>query len=130
MLKLSKDFNFLGRTKNQCSRHFGEAKGMIVTTEFVLVTSEKFSHICVFDLQLNFCYNLKLKSIEGLIEIATFQNRYIVTGKGTISILDIDFQNGEVKSETALKSMYHEYKTVDFDPNVRLRGICAIDNIM
>ena len=128
LLKLNKNFRKIKRTENQYSRHFSEAKGMIVTSGFVLITSEKYNQICVFNLQLDFQYNLKLTSIQGPIAISTFQNRYIVTGKGAIAIFDINFENKEVQGETLFENMHQDNKSVKFDPHIRFRGICAIEN--
>lgn len=128
VIKLNRNFVFLKTTKAKCAEHFSEAKGMIVTSKFVLVAVDKFDQICVFDLQLNFKYILKLRSIRNPTAISTFQNRYLVTGKGSIGIIDIDFQNKKVKDEIVFNSIHCNDKIVDFDPDIMLRGICAIDN--
>ena len=107
--------------------YFSEAKGMIVTSEFVIIPAYYRDQICVFDLQLNFQYNLKLRSIRGPIAIATFQNRYVVTTKGSIGIFDIDFENRKVAEEIVFNCMHQDDQRIDFDPDIRLRGICAID---
>ena len=128
MIKLKGNFEFVKTTTAICAKYFSEAKGMIVTSEFVLVCTEKFDQICVFDLQLDFQYNLKLSSIKGPIAIATFQNRYIVTTKGSIGIFDIDFENRKVENETVFHFMHQDDQRIDFEPHIILRGICAIDN--
>ena len=128
VLKLSKSFEIVKQTEWKCSKYFSEAKGMIVTSEFVLVPADKYDRICVFDLQLNFQYNLKLSSIKGPISIATFQNRYIVTTKGSVGIFDIDFENKKVEDENVFNFMCRDNQRIDFDPYIELRGICTIDN--
>ena len=126
VLKLNRKFNIVKRTKSEDAEHFGEAKGMMVTSEYVLVISEKCNQICVFDLELKFYHNFKPTSIEGLIAIAKFNDHYIVTGRGTIGMIDIDFKNKEIKGEASFKSMHRNNQIVYFDPEIRLRGICAI----
>ena len=128
VLKLNKKFEIVKQTERKYAEYFSEAKGMIVTSEFVLVAADKFDRICVFDLHLVLKYNLKLRSIKGPIAIATFQNRYIVTTKGSIGIFDIDFQNEKVENETVFNFMHQDDQKIDFDPDIILRGICTIDN--
>ena len=128
VLKLSESFEIVKRTEWECSKNFSDAKGMIVTSQFVLVAVNSHDQICVFDLQLNFQYNLKLRSIKGPIAIATFQNRYIVTTKGSIGIFDIDFENRKVEDETVFNFMIQDDQRINFDRDITMRGICTIDN--
>ena len=128
VLKLNQNFEIVEQTERKCAEYFSEAKGMIITSKFVLVPADKFDHICVFDLQLNFQYNLKLRSIKGPISIATFQNRYIVTTKGSIGIFDIDFENRKVENETVFHFMHRDDQKINFNPDIILREICTIDN--
>ena len=128
VLKLNNIFKIVKQTEGKDAEYFSEAKGMIVTSEFVLVAADKFDRICVFDLHLVLKYNLKLRSIKGPIAIATFQNRYIVTTKGSIGMFDIDFKNEKVENETVFNFMHQDDQKIDFEPDIILRGICAIDN--
>ena len=128
VLKLSESFKTLKRTERKFAKCFSEAKGMIVTSEFVLVPADKYDHICVFDLQLDFQYNLKLRSIKGPISIATFHNHYIVTTKGSIGIFYVNFENKKVEDENVFNFMCRDNQRIDFDPYIELRGICTINN--
>ena len=127
VVQLNKNFrDIMNTTERKHAKHFSDPKGMIVTSEFVLVSSS--DKICVFDLLLKFYHKFKPTSIEDPIAIATFQTHYIVTGKSAIEIIDIDLKNRKVNREIPFKSMHQDDEIIPFDPNIRLRGICAIGN--
>ena len=119
------------RSSDTCGEYFGEAFGMLVTLNNVLVcSSERNTQISVLDLNLEFCWNLELDF--GPISITKFQNHFIVTSKTAITVIDIDFANKTFKIIALFESFIKGEDTVPFKQNValRLRSICASDKYL
>ncbi|CAI8043749.1 hypothetical protein GBAR_LOCUS24275 [Geodia barretti] len=126
VVKLNRNLNHVGKeTSDKCGEYFGEAFGMLVTSDNVLVCSERNEQICVLNLNLEFCYNLELKL--GPVGIATFQNHYIVTAKATIGIIDIDFDKKALKRVDVFESMTKEGVSTPFNQSIIFRGVCCSD---
>lgn len=125
VIKMNKHLKVLEGTINDCAEHFGEAYGMLVTSDNVLVCSDKNDQITVLDLNLKFCYNVMLQ--RGPIVITKFHNKYIVTAKAAIGVIEIDFQNKLLLSESYFDHMRVGEIEVPFEPRHVLRGICASD---
>ena len=126
MVKLDRNLNFVNKTNNDCVRYLRQAYGMLVVSENVLVASG-FQNICVLDLNLKFCYSLRdLKIVP--IGFAKFKNnKFIVTAKSSIEIFEIDFQERKLKNQKILTNMSVGYKSVPFNSNYVLRGVCSND---
>ena len=121
VVKLDRNFQIVKATREQYSVYLGEAFGMLVTSENVLVCSERHSLICVFDLNLGFCYNLPLRFHP--IAIAKFQDHFIVISEATVSVIDIDFERKTLKVVTNMSNV----GSVPLNPGVVLRGLCCSD---
>ena len=127
VIKLDSNLKFVKKTRNDCDQHLRQVFGMVVVSENVLVASGMFKNICVLDSNLKFCYNLKKLDIIP-IGIAKFQkNKYIVTAKDAIEIFEIDFQKRELKNKIVFKNMCVGNKSVSFNSNCVLRGVCTND---
>ena len=125
VVKLNRNLKCEKETSDDCGKDFGEAFGMLVTSENVLVCSERNEHVSVLNLNLDFCYNLELKF--GPIGIATFQNHYVVTAKATIGIIDIDFDKKALKRVDVFESMTKGEVSIPFKENIIFRGVCCSD---
>ena len=126
VVKLDKQyFKEEKKSSDTCGNHFGEAFGMLVTSDNVLVCSERKTQICVLDFDLKICYNLKIGF--GPISIAKFRNHFIVTSKTTIAVIDIDFAEGTFNIIAKLEGFIKDKNTVCFKQDVELRSICASD---
>ena len=125
VVKLNEHFEVVKQSSDECGKHFGEAFGMLVTSQDVLVCAERNKQICVLDLNLEFCFNLD-KLNFGPVGIATFQNHYIVTAIGTIEIIDIDFDKKALKIHI-FESMTKEGVSTPFKENIKFRGVCCSD---
>ena len=97
-----------------------------MTSDHVLVTadSEILCHLCVLDLNLNHHFNLKLS--EGPIGITALdENKYIVTFKAAIAVIDINFDEKKYR-ETKVKCMRMKNGNNEtFKAGPILRGICV-----
>ena len=122
IFKLDKDFNPVRKTANESSRYLGLAYELLVTSDHVLVCSHNKMRICILDLNLNLHFNLNLSF--GPIGITNLNGtRYIVTGKGTIGVIDIDFESRKYKIMT-LNEMKIDHDTEKFKVS-NFRSICT-----
>ena len=122
VFKLDKDFNPVRKTANELSRYLGVAYELLVMSDHVLVCSMNKRSICILDLNLNLHFNLNLNF--GPLGITIFNGRYIVTGKGTIGVIDMDFKSKTYKIMT-LKEMKIDHGTEVFKKDSIFRSICA-----
>ena len=124
VVKLNQYFNVVERTDDECSEHFHEAYGMLVTAENIFVWSKKYAYICVLDLNLQFCYSIDLKKFDKQkfypIAVAVFQKIYIyfiITTNDAIGLF-------EIKNREATMIDIHN---MNIGEESVLRGICASD---
>ena len=122
MVKLNRNLGFVKGTSDDRGKDFGEAFGMLVTSDNVLVYSKRNKIICVLDLNLEPCFNFKLEF--GPIGIAKFKNNYVVTAKAAIGLIDVDFEKRGLK---VFGSMIKGEDSVPFKPNIVFRGVCCSD---
>ena len=101
---------------------------MLVTSDNVLVCSERNTRISVLDLNLEFCCNLEL--YFGPMSITKFQNHFIVTSKMAIAVINIDFAKKTFKIIAKFESFIKGEDTIPFKQNVSLRSICASDKYL
>ena len=126
VIKLDKNLKHVKKTGNDCALYLRETYGMLVLSENVLVISE-YQHICVLDLNLNFCYTLRELKIAP-IGFAKFQaNKFIATAKSAIEIFEIDFQKKKLKNQMIFTNMSAGYESVPFNSECVLREICSSD---
>ena len=123
VFKLDKDFNPVRITCYGSSKYLGLAYELLVTSNCVLVCSQNKRSICIFDLNLNLHFNLDLGfSPIGITNLNG--TRYIVTGKGTIGVIDIDFESRKYKIMT-LNEMKTNHGTEEFKEVSNFRSICT-----
>ena len=127
VFKLDKDFNAVQMTCHESSRYLGMAYELLVTSDHVLVCSNKMS-ICIFDLNLNLHFNLNL-SFSPLGITNLHGTRYIVTTKGTIGVIDIDFESRKYKIMT-LNEMKTNNGTEEFKEVSNFRSICTSNDYL
>lgn len=126
VVKLNKNLKCVKKTGNDCAQYLRQTYGMLVLSENVLVCSG-YQHICVLDLNLNFCYTLSELNIVP-IGFAKFQtDKFIVTSKSAIEIFEIDFQERELRNQMTFTNMSVGYNSVPFNPKYVLRGVCSSD---
>ena len=120
VFKLNENFEIVQKSSNDYGEFLGEAYGMLVISEYVLVCANKEKYLCVLDLNLKLQHNLSLPFLP--VGIARFQNKYFVTGIAVIAVCDIDLVEGKINV------LYKESKP--FTPMAKLRGICASDSYL
>ena len=118
VLKFDKELNPVRKTNKTCAEHFGMAYGILVTDEHVFVCARGNQKVCILDLDLNLQYLLKLDF--NPIGITKLNDKYFVTTKAAIGILDLDIENMKfrVKMKTVLS-------TEQIKRGIALRGICS-----
>ena len=127
VLKFDNELNPVKKTSSQCGEYFGEAFGMLVTSEYVFVCAHVKQKICILDLDLTLHHLLEVEF--NPIGITKLHNKYFVATRGAIQVMDINFdeKNFKVKKYEKMKS---DGKMDNFIPKVELRGICADDNYL
>ena len=123
VFKLDKDFNPVRMTCHESSRYLGMAYELLVTSDHVLVCSQDKMRICIFDLNLNLHFYLNL-SFSPLGITNLHGTRYIVTAKGTIGVIDIDFESRKYKM-MKLNEMKTNHGTEEFKEVSIFRSICT-----
>ena len=126
VLKLDSDLNPLLITHNDSSEDFGEAYGMLVTSDHVFVASRKYPLLCVLDLNLKYQYNLELSEIP--IGIAALDvNKYIVTFEAAIGVIDINFDEKKYRERKFKCVRMENGDDNNFRARYNLRSICVSD---
>ena len=122
VLKFDEDLNPVRKTNKSCAEHFGVAYGILVTDEHVFVCARANQKVCILDLNLNLRYFLNL-SFEP-IGITKLNDKYFVTTKAAIGILDLNIKNMKFREKNCGK-MKTGLSTEQFKPGIALRGICS-----
>ena len=122
VFKFDEDLNPVRKTNIHCAEHFGVAYGILVTDEHVFVCARVYQKVCILDLNLNLRYFLKL-SFDP-IGITKCNDKYFVTTRAAIGILDIDIEKKKFKVKKCEK-MKTDLSTEQFKPGIELRGICS-----
>ncbi|CAI8014838.1 hypothetical protein GBAR_LOCUS9257 [Geodia barretti] len=122
VFKFDEELNPVRKTNIHCAEHFGVAYGILVTDEHVFVCAQVKQKVCILDLDLNLRYFLKL-SFEP-IGITKLNDKYFVTTKAAIGILDIDIENMKFRVKNC-GEMKTDLSTEQFKPGIALRGICS-----
>ena len=122
VLKFDEELNPVRKTNRSCAEHFGEAYGILVTDEHVFVCARVNQKVCILDLDLNLQYFLKLDL--NPIGITKLNDKYFVTTKAAIGILEIDIENMKFIVKNCGK-MKTGLTTKRFKRGIALRGICS-----
>ena len=122
VIKFDEELNPVRKTNRSCAEHFGVAYGIMVTDEHVFVCARVYQKVCILDLNLNLRYFLKL-SFDP-IGITKLNDKYFVTTRATIGILDIDIENMKFRVKNCRK-MKTGLINKRFKRGIALREICS-----
>ena len=122
VLKFDEELNSVRKTNKTCAEHFGVAYGILVTDEHVFVCARVSQKVCILDLELNLKYLLKLDF--NPIGITKLNDKYFVTTKAAIGILDLDIENKKFRVKNC-GEMKTGLSTEQFKRGIALRGICS-----
>ena len=122
VIKFDEELNPVRKTNRSCAEHFGVAYGILVTDEHVFVCAHVNQKVCILDLDLNLKYFLNLSF--NPIGITKLNDKYFVTNKAAIGILDIDIENKKFRVKNC-GEMKTGLTTKRFKPGIALRGICS-----
>lgn len=126
VFKLDKNLEPLCKTNDASGEHFGEAFGLLVTSDWVFVCSPNKKKVCVLDLCLNHHYNLNMSDFNpyGIIK---YNETYFAISKTAIAIIDIDFENMILQVNKFGNMKRNDGSTEPFNTLAKLRGICATE---
>ena len=127
VIKFDEDLNPVRKTNRSCAEHFGVAYGILVTDEHVFVCARVYQKVCILDLDLNLKYFLKL-SFDP-IGITKLNDKYFVTTRATIGILDIDIENMKFRVKNCGK-MKTGLINKRFKRGIALREICSYNQCL
>ena len=110
------------KNSTQWEKQIGAVQNILVTDEHVFVCACANQKVCILDLNLNLRYFLNL-SFEP-IGITKLNDKYFVTTRAAIGILDIDIENMKFRVKNC-GEMKTGLNTKQFKRGIALRGICS-----
>jgi hypothetical protein len=119
ILKFDRHMNPLCKTCGASAAYLDTPFGILVTSDHILVCSNRKTHICILNHDLDLLYKLILGF--KTTDITVFDGKYFVTTTSSIiSISDINFEDKKFTGHTELT----------IEGELELRGICASDQYL
>jgi hypothetical protein len=129
VLKFDEEFNPMLRTSDKCDTILNDSFGILVETSYIFVCAKRKKEICIFNHGLDLLYKINGIGFSP-IDIAKIGKDYFVSTNSAILLIDLDIDKKSVENFHAFKCFSNGSNTEVFEPNLELRGICAIDRYL